>query len=361
VGPIAPRGTPRAARLAWGLQPARTMSHDEPRTPEGNTPPTDSGGDADAAARGRHAESPSQIPKRGWKDIALRTKEQLDADNIGIVAAGVAFYAFLSIFPALTALVSIYGLVADPADIEQNVRSLQGVLPSEAVSIVGGQLHSLASTQTGALGVGAIVGLLLAIWSASKGIKALMTALNIAYGERERRGFIRVNATALGLVLAGLVAALVSLGVIVAIPIIFQALSAPGWLEGAVQLLRWPVLALAIVLVLTVVYRYGPSRDQPRWAWVTWGSGLSTLLWLVASIAFSIYVANFGDYNESYGAFGAIVILLMWLFISAYVVLLGAEVNAELEHQTARDTTVGDEQPLGRRRATMADSLGEPR
>ncbi|MCK6550179.1 YihY/virulence factor BrkB family protein [Myxococcota bacterium] len=332
------------------------MSDDD--RPEGLDPSTARG---DAHERGRDAESPAEIPRRGWRDIALRTKEQLDADNIGIVAAGVAFYAFLSIFPALTALVSIYGLVADPADVERNVAGLAGVLPKEALSILGDQLHGLASTQTGALGVGAIAGILLAIWSASKGVKALMTALNIAYGERERRGFLRVNATALGLVVAGLVAALLSLGAIVAIPIVLDLSSAPGWLEDLVHVVRWPILAAAIVAVLTVVYRYGPSRDRPRWTWVSWGSGLSTISWLVASIAFSIYVANFGDYNESYGTFGAIVVLLMWLFISAYVVLLGAELNAELEHQTERDTTVGARRPLGRRGASMADTIGDPR
>lgn len=308
--------------------------------------------------RGREAESPRQIPKPGWRDTLLRTKAEMSRDNLGLVAAGVAFYALLAIFPAIAAAVSVYGLVADPATVEQQMSAMMGVMPQEAASILRQQLQNVASQPSSGLGWGVVLGLLLTVWSASKGTKALMQGLNIVYDEEEDRGFIKLNATALLLTAGAIVFGVITLGLIAVLPALLGSLGLPGWLSTTVSLVRWPVLLGAVLVALAVAYRYGPSRDEPRWQWVSPGAGLATVAWLLASIAFSVYVSNFGSYSATYGSVGAVVILMMWLYLSAYVALLGAELNAELEHQTRRDTTRGSERPMGRRDAHVADTVG---
>jgi membrane protein len=307
--------------------------------------------------RGRMADEPRQIPRQGWKDILRRTRQQVKEDNISIVAAGVAFYALLAIFPALGAALSLYGFFADPADVSQQLASLGGLLPGDARSVLERQLSEVSAQPQSALSLGAIVGVALALWSAAAGVKTMMTALNIAYEEDEARGFIRYNATALAMTLAAIVSALVAISLVAILPPILEALPLPDWLHWVVSLVRWPVLAVLVIIGLAALYRYGPSRNMARWSWVSWGAVAATILWVVASLLFSWYAANFANYNKTYGSVGAIVVLLMWFYLTAYVVLIGAELNAEMEHQTARDTTRGPREALGGRGAKMADTV----
>ncbi len=306
-------------------------------------------------AAGREAERPSQLPRPAWRDIIKRVKEQNSKDNLSMISSGVAFYAFLAIFPALAAMVSLWGLVANPADVENMVNAVSGMLPQEAAQLIQQQLQGIVQTSGSALGFGAIAGLLVTLWSATKGTKGLMTALNIAYEEEEKRGFIKFNATALLLTLGVIVAVIVTLFLMVAVPPLVGALGLPEPVQTLINLLRWPLLAVAFAVGLSVFYRYAPSRDKPRWRWVSYGSVVATVLWLIISGLFAWYVNNFGNYDATYGALGAVVILMLWLSLSAYVILIGAEFNSEMERQTARDTTVGQPQPMGRRGARVAD------
>ncbi|CAO3439472.1 YihY/virulence factor BrkB family protein [Azospirillum endophyticum] len=313
--------------------------------------------------RGRSADSPSEIPKQGWKDILLRVWDEQSKDNVSMLAAGVSYYALLAIFPAIAALVSIYGLVADPATIETQLNQLGSLLPPEALSIVSDQARKVATTPSQGLGFGLIFGLLLTLWSASRGTNSLVTALNIAYGEKETRGFITLAALSMGLTVAGLLFVILAMALIVAVPAAIKIIGLQdtpiGWIAN---LARWPILAVTIMLALAVFYRYAPNRREPQWRWVTWGSAVATVVWLLGSLGFSVYVSNFGSYNETYGSVGAVVVLLLWFNLTSYVVLLGAELNAEIEHQTARDTTDRDgrpPRPLGQRDAYVADTVGE--
>ncbi|MBP2297669.1 YihY/virulence factor BrkB family protein [Azospirillum picis] len=313
--------------------------------------------------RGRTADSPSEIPKRGWKDILLRVWDEQSKDNVSMLAAGVAYYALLAIFPAVAALVSIYGLVADPSMIENQLSQLAGLLPPESLSIIRDQANKVATAPSQGLSFGLIFGLLLTLWSASRGTNSLVNALNIAYGEKETRGFITLAALSMGLTVGGLLFVIVAMVLIVAVPAAINIVGLQdtpiGWIAS---LARWPILAVAIMIALAVFYRYAPDRREPQWRWVTWGSAAATVVWLLGSLGFSIYVSNFGSYNETYGSVGAVVVLLLWFNLTSYVVLLGAELNAEIEHQTARDTTDrdgGPARPMGRRDAYVADTVGE--
>ena len=309
--------------------------------------------------RGRDATTPRQIPRPGWRDIALRVKEKVGKDNVSILAAGVAFYALMAIFPALIALISLYGWFADPMQVEQQTAFLAGVLPQNVQSLLSTQMKDIARHAESTLGIGALAGFLVTLWSASKGIKTLFTALNIAYDEEEKRGFISLNALALVMTLGALVFGIITLALVAVLPALLGQLGLQAIARVAVSLVRWPLLAVAVIVALAVLYRYGPSRDQPQWTWVSGGAIVATVLWLVASILFSVYVANFGSYNQTYGSLGAVVVLLTWLYLSAFIVLMGAELNSEMEHQTTQDTTRGAEQPMGQRGAQKADTVGE--
>lgn len=311
--------------------------------------------------RGRGATHPGEIPKRGWKDILIRTKEQIGEDNLSMVAAGVAFYAFLALFPGIAALVSILGLVATPADVEGYVASAEGVLPPEALTLVREQVHEVVSAPSQALSLGLLISIGAALWTATLGVKALMGALNIVYEERETRGFLRYYGMAFLLTIGGVVFGIVALALVAAVPVVLEQLALPRVLELVLGLVRWVILAGAFMLALAALYRFAPSRKEPQWRWVSWGAAAATLLWLVGSALFSLYVSNFGDYNKTYGALAAIVILLTWFYLTAFALLLGAELNAEMEHQTGVDSTVGEPKPMGDRGAQMADSLGGAR
>lgn len=257
-----------------------------------------------------------------------------------MVAAGVAFYAFLSVFPTLAALVSVYGLVSDPHHVEQQINAFGGVMPEGVRGLLGEQLRRIAGGSDRALSWGFALSLLFAVWSATKGTKSLIEAMNIAYDEQETRGIFRLNALAVLLTLGGVLTVVVALIVVVGIPSVLGLVGLGGIARVAVDVLRWPLLIAILLAGLAVVYWLGPARDGAKWRWVTPGSLLAAMLWLAVSIAFSIYVANFGSYEKTYGSLGAVVILLMWFYVGSYVVLLGAELNAEVErHRPSKRTS----------------------
>ncbi len=309
--------------------------------------------------RGRTARYPSQIPLLGWRDILLRVYFKLDSANISILSAGVAFYAMLAIFPALTAIVSIYALLADPADVYRQFDAMSGILPLQARDILSDQLASLAARSQERLGLGLLLGLGVAIWSAHRGIDAIIRAITVVYDERETRGYFLMKGITLSLTFGAVLLVVFALTLTVALPALSELLHLPRILTGAVQALVWPLLAVVIMFALAVLYRLAPPRRSAKWRWVSWGSVLATLLWLGGSGLFSFYVASFASYNEMYGSVGAIVILLLWFFLTTYAVLLGAALNAEMELQTTVDSTHGPARPMGQRGAYVADNLGE--
>jgi membrane protein len=308
--------------------------------------------------RGREAERPSEIPQPGWRDVLWRVWEQIGTDNVSIVAAGVAFYSLLAIFPAITAFVSLYGLIADPSQVQQQIQLLGQVVPSDALGLIGGQLRSVASAGNGRLGASAVVAILIALWSAGAGVRALMTALNIVYNEKEKRSLIHFYLVALALTLGLICGAILSLLSVVALPFALQFLPVGGWTQLLITGFTWLIVAVVVVLGLGILYRYGPSREPAKRRWVSWGAAAAALLWLAASLLFSLYAANFANYSATYGTLSAVIALLMWLWLSAFAILLGAELNAEMEHQTRRDTTTGKPRPMGERGAFVADHLG---
>ncbi len=315
--------------------------------------------DGPTEGRGREAGTPREIPPSGWRDILLRVKGELSRDHVSVVAAGVAFYAFVAIFPAIAALISLYGLVADPRQAGDQIMSLAGTLPGEVRSILTEEMGRIAGQPGGTLSLGLLVGLMLALWSAHQGMGSLFEALDIAYGEEEKRGFFKFNALTLLFTLGAILLVLVALGLVVGLPIALGFVGLSSIAETLVSVLRWPLLASFVLLGLSLIYRYGPSRATPRWRWVTWGSVVAAALWIGGSALFSFYVSRFASYNKTYGSMAAVVILLLWFYLSAYSVLLGAEINAEMEHQTKQDTTTGQPKPLGGRGARVADTVGQ--
>ena len=320
------------------------------------TPATASEEDDD---RGRDADGPSEIPALGWKDIAWRLWEEFNKDRILLIAAGASFYLLLALFPALAAFVSLYGFVADPVTVADHVAYIGGLLPPGGLEIIHQQLLALAHQNHSTLGVGFFVGLAIALWSANSGIKALFDAMNIAYEETEKRSFLQLNllsiATTIGAILIG-IALLLTVGVV---PAVLAYLYLDTWTEWLVAVARWPVLIIATMAGISFLYRFGPSREHAKWRWLSWGAMLATLGWIAASWLFSFYLQNFADYNATYGSLGAVVGLMMWTWISVIIVIVGAAVNAEMEHQTARDSTTGAPLPMGSRGAFVADTLGK--
>ncbi|MGE3291155.1 MAG: YihY/virulence factor BrkB family protein [Geminicoccaceae bacterium] len=299
------------------------------------------------------ADGPTEIPPHGWWEVLKRVWDEIGRDNMSIIAAGCGFYALLALFPAITALVAIYGIVADPSTIEQQVSGLSAVVPEAAVDLIGTQAHAVAATGATRLTWGAAIALLLALYSATSGMKTLFQALNIAYEEEETRSFVRFNLTAFLFTLVAIVGIAVMIGLIVGMPLLIGLLPFGSLGTWLVRIGSWLLLGVALL------YRFGPSRAPARWRWVTPGSLAAVGLWLLGSLAFSLYVGRFAAYNETYGTLGGVVILLMWLYISAFSILLGAELNAELELETARDTTTGAPQPIGRREAYVADHTAQ--
>jgi len=309
--------------------------------------------------RGRSARTPSEITRAGWRDILLRIWQKLGEDNVSLVAAGVALNTLLAVFPAMAVLASIYGMFASPGQVGHEIQPFYGILPHEAAGIIQTQLEALARPRNQTLGIGAIVSFVVSVYYSSQGVSALMSATNIAYSERERRGFLKVILVALGFALGAVAGFVVMLLLTVAVPLGLERLPLPGFVDTAALALRWILLWLFAALGLAIVYRYAPSRENARWRWVTWGSVIAATLWLVSSVLFSLYVRNFGSYGKTYGALGGVIVLIMWFYLQGYAIVLGAEFNAETEHQTAVDTTRGPPAPMGERGAYVADTLGK--
>lgn len=276
-----------------------------------------------------------------------------------LVAGGATFYLLLALFPALTAFVSAYGFFADPFAVTQHVAALDALVPSSGLDMITERLESLATQDRGALGFGIVVGLLVAFWSANNGVKALFDALNIAYGEAEKRSFLHLNLVAFSFTLGAMFTAALLIAAIGVVPVLLALLNLGDWSELLLRVLRWPVLLVLIGAGIMILYRYGPSRERAKWRWITWGGASATVAWIAASAAFSFYLQRFADYEATYGSLGAIIGFLMWTWISVIILILGAKLNAEMEHQTSIDTTTGSPRPMGRRGAFMADHIGD--
>jgi membrane protein len=310
---------------------------------------------------GDDAKNPAQIPARGWLQVTKRAFAEGKADNVSILAGGVAFFAFLALFPAMIAALTLYGLVADPATVADQIAQLAQLLPETARPLIVDQLNSIAQGSGGALGIGLVVSLLAAIWSASGGTMNLIAATNVAYDEEENRGFLKLRGIALLLTLGAVVFVLLAVALVAVAPVLLDALGLGGFALVIAQVLRWVLLVALVIAALAIVYRVAPNRDAPRLAWVSTGAIVATVLWVIGSVAFSLYVSNFGSYNKTYGALAGVIVLMLWLYLTSYVVLLGAEINAESEKQTSQDSTVGPEQPMGDRGAEAADGVAPER
>ena len=346
------------------------MDHSIPEAPpEIPTPREDAAGPGpevnrvllapNAAALGRLANSPAEIPWAGWRAVLRRTLWEMLTDRVSLVAAGCAFYGTLALFPAMSMLVSIYGLVFDPATVEPQLSLLRDLLPPSAYTLIADRIHMLVSRPPSTLGIGLVVSTMVALWSSASGIKSIITALNLAYEEREQRSFVRYQFTAFTITIVAMLSAVIGLGVLVVMPAILAFVGIPPSQKFLLRLASFGLLLLGVLVGLSLLYRFGPCRRAPRWHWVTPGSIVATLLWIAASALFSWYVATFSTYDAAYGPLGTVVAFMMWLFVTVYVVLLGAELNAELELQTVRDSTNGAPKPFGRRGAYVADHVAE--
>jgi membrane protein len=305
---------------------------------------------------GRDADRPTALPLSAWRDIGARVWTKTGTDNIGLLAAGVAFFSFLALVPLIGALVMIYGLIADPGDITDHVRLVVSLVPHAAAQLIIDQIVSLVTTPPAKKGLGLIVALIVSLYGASRASGALIAALNIIYEQPERRGLVETTALALVLVAGAVVIAVLGLLGASALAFVGKLMASLGVTIGlAVSIATWAITALLTSAGIAAAYRYAPDRHHARWRWLGIGAGLATLLWLLATIGFGLYARTLGNYNATYGSLSAVVVLLMWLWVSAYAILLGAEVNAEAERQTSRDTTVGPERPPGERGATVAD------
>jgi membrane protein len=308
--------------------------------------------------RGRHSSNPLQIPWAGWKDVLWRTYEQINEDRLLAIAAGVVFYGLLAVFPAITALVSSYGLFADASTISDNLQTLAMVLPDGSFQIVQDQIARVLANGQAKLGLTFLFGLALALWSANAGVKAIIDALNVVYGEREKRSFIKLNLLSLTFTTGAIISLLLMVSAVVALPLTLDRVGLATDSKIIISLVRWPLLLLVVMMALGVLYRFGPSRPGARWEWLSIGTIAAALLWLAGSVLLSWYLSNFGNYSATYGSLGAAIGLMTWMWMSAIIVLCGAELNSEIEHQTAVDTTVGPGLPMGARGAAMADTLG---
>jgi membrane protein len=298
------------------------------------------------------------MPVAAWRDALVRTYKEASADNVGIVAAGVAFYSFLALFPLLGATVLTYGLVADPASVLRHMAALTAMLPADVAKIVGDQLLSVVQTSSGKKGLGLLIALAVAIFGARNAAGAIITALNIAYEEEEKRGFLKTNLMALVITACAVVALIMAAGAVAVLGYVDDMIPASSPLQiAASKALSYLLLALAAATGAAALYRYGPSREKAEWVWLTPGSLMFAVAWVILTLAFGFYIARFGNYGATYGSLSAVVVLLTWLYLSSYALLFGGELNSELEHQTAKDTTTGPDRPLGSRGAWAADNI----
>lgn len=312
-----------------------------------------------ADGRGRNVTQPSRYPPAAWKDIFWRIWREISEDRVLLIAAGVAFYLLLARFPSLGVFVAIYGFVADPVSAADHVAFLAGLMPAAGLDLIRGQLENLASQERDGASIGFILAILAAFWSANNGVKTLFEALNIAYEEREKRSFLRLNLIAIAFTLGAIGIAIAMILAVGVVPAALALLNVEDLSGTLIALLRWPVLLMLVAAGISLLYRFGPSRERAKWRWITWGGGLSTLVWIAGSAGFSYYLQNFADYNATYGSLGAAVGLMLWIWVSVVILIVGAELNAEMEHQTAVDTTTGTARPMGERGAVVADTLGD--
>lgn len=308
-------------------------------------------------SRGHQAEKPSRIPQKGWKDISKRVFSQLKKDHVQIVSAGVGFYFFLALFPTILAAISIYSLILEPSQIEEHLNSVGRLLPAQAFDTIIGIIDPVLSQDNQELGLGLIISILISLWSANKGTSALFEGINIAYDEEDDRNFFKKNAITLGFTLGAIILGLISLLLVILFPVFIEKLNLPHAMEVVFTWSRWVILGIILIFSLSMLYKIAPRRDNPKFRWVSWGAVIGSILWILGSILFSFYVDNFGSYDEGYGQFASVVILLLWFFLTAFIVLLGAEINSEMEHQTRKDTTVGEREPMGQRGAYHADHV----
>lgn len=306
------------------------------------------------------AERPLQLPWRGWKQIGKRVNGELTIDHIAIVSAGVAYYFFLALFPTLIAAISIFGLVMEPAQIQQQISEVAHILPEQSSQMLSGILEEIAGKSGQTLGWSLILSILFSLWSAQQGTKAVFEGINVAYDEIDERGFFKYNGLTLLFTLGGIAIGIICTALVVVFPVIIAGINLPAYgVESIIKWLRWPLLALIVMGVLAITYKIAPDRRNPEFRWVSWGAVIATVLWLLGSILFSMYISNFGNYDKMYGSFAAVIILMLWFYITAYVILLGAEINSEMEHQTRKDTTIGKDRPMGQRNAYHADHVAD--
>jgi membrane protein len=308
--------------------------------------------------RGRCARSPFAIPPLGWKDIFWRTYREMGRDRLPALSGAITYYLLLATFPALAAFISLYGLFADVGTVERQLTHLSTILPRDAVTLIGGQMLRLAARRHATLSVAFVISTLLSIWSANAGMKALYDALNITYDESEKRDYVRRSLITYAATFAGLVFMGLVVSVLIAAPVFFHEIGLRrfGVWWGP---MRWLTVFLIASGAFTLLYRYGPSRRHARWQWVAPGGVLAAVVWLAVSLAFSWYVNNVANLGVTYGSLGALIAYMLWMWFSAMVVLTGAELNSEIEHQTAIDTTIGQVEPIGERGAVMADTVGK--
>jgi membrane protein len=349
----APSELPSATQVDPDKRPREQVENDQPISAQVHR--------AKEQGRGRRSTAPWQIPWAGWKDIFWRVYDSVIDNRLLAVAGGVAFYSLLAIFPAIAAFVSLYGLIADASTIDAHLSLAAGVFPAGAVELFHEQITRIAAKSDAKLGLGFITGLAVALWSANAGMKAIIDALNVVYDEKEKRSFVSLNLLSLLFTIVAILSLMVALGAVVIAPMVFSAFGLSSLLGLAIGAVRWPLLLVLAAVALAAIYRYGPSRTEARWEWLSVGSVAAAIAWLIGSVLFSWYIAHFGAYNATYGSLGAAVGMMMWMWISAIVILLGGELNAEIEHQTAHDSTVGSEKPLGERGAVMADTIGAAR
>lgn len=308
--------------------------------------------------RGRAARTPARIPLAGFLDIGLRVGRQISQQNVGLLAAGIAFYGLLSIFPGITAGVAVAGLMMPDQMLLSASDWMASVMPDAARNIVMGQLEAVVHSDQDSLSLAAAAALALALYSASRAVGNFIAGLNVIYGEKESRSFLKVRALTLVLTVALIVGVLFCVLIVAAIPATAALLGVRGWLLEGLLIIRWPLMFVMGATGIALLYRFAPDRRRAKWRWLTPGAVLACLMWVGGSIAFSLYVQRFGNYNETFGALGGVIVLLTWMWLSAFIILLGAQIDAELEAQTARDSTIGNDRPMGERGAFKADTLG---
>jgi membrane protein len=321
-------------------------------------PDGDASWDGMVDPKGHQARSPAEMPARAWKDIAKRTYKRVWDDNVGLVAAGVAFYSFFALLSLLGLIVLAYGFFADPATVIEHMWSLMAVLPSDVAKIIGDQLMMAVQASKGTKGLGILIAFLVATYGGTNGAAAVITALNIAYEEKERRSLYRFYLLAVGMTLGALAVALCALAGTAALAFLQRIIpNASHAFVLAGKCAGYFLLVLFAALIASVLYRFGPSREDAKWKWITPGSSFAAVTWLLLTVAFSFYVGHFTNYHARYGSLGAVVALLTWAYLSAYAFIIGAELNSEIEHQTAKDSTTGSPKPMGDRGAWAADNV----